>query len=589
MSLPAETLSFIFLLASSRSDDPVPFCNVSGEKEDLLDGILPSRSFVSLNLVCRWARQIALSSPHCWKGIPVLFNFDQIITPRSMIEDRLNRSKHVPFNLSFYTSQLDDSHSDEDESTPGSDELGVSQLFNLLTPHIHRCQQIAFLTPQGCDSDNVYNIIRMLRGLSWSYPTLQKLSIVDERDLNPGIEPSTLDLSHFWPDPTASNVTSVRLMFTLEAEYVPRSTFSIAPPGVTRLSLEYGFDSNDVIDFLRHTFQLEHLSWDPRTKEVVAESDTEPDDNAQPSLSLPLLLPKLLSFRLCPSGPKSIHFGSWRLVAPECKELHFYDYGTQDWDQDDIAAAARYRSYWDALTLPQLRLLSIFRSPWEFPMAKRNPRAKTTNSVPEDDPIWLGVEAFLDRHRGIEELIIPSLSQSGFPWHWFFCYLVGRQWNEQTSSFFSSSTDGGDDVNDEHPEHSIKHDQSPPPTIPHPLPHLRVLWFEIDPSEWQSDKVEGVIVSIRMVLLARPDVRLNLCVNCTDAYHQRSREERYRLEFNKCLQCGQSDYQRDDEERPRSVPLELEGLAREFDPDVGGVGKQGGLKLLPFSAMPWYE
>ncbi|KAF8309015.1 hypothetical protein DL93DRAFT_2100284 [Clavulina sp. PMI_390] len=539
MKIPPEILSSIFLVASSRLDDPALTIAPEGEytRRGLLpDGILPSQSFLSLNLMCKKAREASLASPRCWKDVHVVIKDGQVITQPSVLRDRLHRSKNVPFHLFFY---ITDSHHAEQPRM--SVEIKNANSLDVLTQHVHRCQKIAFFSPYS-NHNNYDNIKPVLRYIPGHYSTLQHLILSDykggEGGNLQGRLPYSYDLSQFWPNNLPSNVTCVELLFSGVDTRLISMINSIAPPGVRFLRLGEALDPYNVIKCLRNTPLLEHLDW---STDELFRSGAEDNGLGGLGMTLPTVLPHLISLRLRSCAP---HPGFFKLVAPRCRDLYLAE--REPWDTS--AEIMAEQPYWDALTLPRLKRLSIRRPPYwpidEFPRENLSddPGPPVDGFLEtilgEDNTLWRAVRDFFTRHSELEELLVLSGMGDQFTWHWFFTYLSGQPWHGQAVDLMQ-----------------VDDDMTPTganATVRQPLPKLRVLCFEIYPREWRTSLTHLIIASIREMLIARPNVLVRVCVFCDSPL----------------------------EEYP--LPEGLEALAADFSPNPGEVTRSGGqLELLP--------
>ncbi|KAF8314292.1 hypothetical protein DL93DRAFT_1096717 [Clavulina sp. PMI_390] len=381
MNLPIEILSSIFLFASSRSDDPylsMMAGHLDGDEESILHNSLPSCSFVSLNLVCKQARSVALISPRCWVDILVIIKNNQVINPPSLLSERLNRSKEVHIRLFFFTTYPNPLDDHQESAIATGDRIVGLQTLELLGPHVHRCHEITFYTPHRYLSRHPIRTSRVLLSFPWSYPSLQHLTVVDFTYSQGGL-PYSLDLDRFWSHGNQTSITCAELMFLTFSGDIIAGGNSIAPVGVTHLRLERGYSVGDVVNFLHKTTHLEHLDWDSHSADDLfgPDSDSERDERHTTS---PTVLPNLVSIRLRAQAP---HPGSFGLVAQNCQELYMHE-RTDLWNEED----GMRRPHWDSMTLPQLKRFSMQRP------------------ASNDDAVWAGFGDFLDQHPSLEDLIV---------------------------------------------------------------------------------------------------------------------------------------------------------------------------------------
>ncbi|KAF8311453.1 hypothetical protein DL93DRAFT_1414879 [Clavulina sp. PMI_390] len=524
-SLPFEIFSLICFIASPRSDDSIRRrkARPDTQERELVETMGPSRSFVSLNLACKRARQVAAASSRCWKDIYVIIEGSKIITPSHALEDRLCRSKVCYIDLFFYDRRGRGTH------VTSAKKLYNGEILGVLSPHIHRCQHIAFYTPYARANQSPTHMIRILQDFSWSYPSLQKITIL--QSVYTALNPSYL--RQFWPDNSKNNVDCIELLWPRGIQYGVSLSNLFTPPGVKHLRLHNGFEYSAVLDFLQQSPQLEHLDWEfgPEAARLGLEPETE--------AHLVTIAPKLRSLRL---RFQALHPGSFGLVAPECEELSMHELDLL-WSR---YLAVPCREYWNSLTLPSLKRLSIQRSPSHLVMD--NP------SQPKGIALSEAMMDFFDRHSELGELFI--FEKEGcfdLTWRWLFVYLIG-----QRQRVFERDT-SGDNFNT-----STGHCSDA--TQKFPLPKLRALWFQAGAFQWSGKLGDSFISSIRNVLLARPDILITLCTRPTTS-------------------------SKDGEDNLSPPPLrpELEALGIKFG-IKGGLEVTGGLKIVPWSAMPkWPE
>ncbi|KAF8314299.1 hypothetical protein DL93DRAFT_1097082 [Clavulina sp. PMI_390] len=541
MNLPTEILYLIFELASSRSDDPL---FVSKYQEPQFPGVpCESRSFASINLLCKEARTVALMSPKCWRDVLLVVKGKEIINRPQILRDRLSRSRKVPFNLFFYTSYenaWDDSEDEEEtdeESNEGSSvsshEMAGIANFDILTPHIHRCQNLVICSPEDDIPLSKWptHITERFLSFHWSFPSLKHLTL-DDKTWFPRCY--RLNLQQFWRNYAQFNLTSVELMF-MEPQSMLAVDDVIAPQGVKRLRLRNGFTQSTVINCLQHRPDLEHLDWDLD----LSVEGRHPRDISCPAV--PTKLPKLLSLRLRCDFPDPASFA---LVGPNCKELYLHEI-----EPTVGRRVIAQQLSLGALTFPQLKRFSIRRIGPN--------QQEEISAVSSSDLGRVAVVSFLHCHSELEELFLfAPRGCSELSWRWFFPHLADQHHEDQ-----------GNYPSDE--SSNIFIPPTPMVTKVSPLPKLRIIWFEIDSDQLATGEVRHLTVLIQNVLLARPDLTINLCLP-SNPYGTTDLEE--------------------ESQALRVICNDLEKLGVELTPEGEGVGVDGRLKLLPSSAMPmWPE
>ncbi|KAF8306907.1 hypothetical protein DL93DRAFT_162011 [Clavulina sp. PMI_390] len=92
-----------------------------------------SRSFLSMNLVCRWFRAVAILTPRCWKEI-IIYITDEFMTSPNLLKTLLQRSGALFFNLSIYV------------DTKKFNRTQVGRHLVIMSSHVDRCSRIEFHT-----------------------------------------------------------------------------------------------------------------------------------------------------------------------------------------------------------------------------------------------------------------------------------------------------------------------------------------------------------------------------------------------------------------------------------------------------------
>ncbi|KAF8314287.1 hypothetical protein DL93DRAFT_2228099 [Clavulina sp. PMI_390] len=469
MNLPTEIISSIFLFASSRRDDPEYPAILKGYKDVLLREALPSCSFVSLNLLCKQARQIALNSPRCWKDVLMFIKNNQVMNTPSSLVHRLHRSKEAPMNLFFHTIYPNSLGAPRESVSTTADQVINIQTLELLGPHVHRCQHITFYIPDIYLDYHPGHISRILHSFSWTYPSLRHLTVLDHAFVE-GNLPYSFDWDQFSSHVDQTTITCVELKFRSFSGDVLTTGNLIAPLGVTHLQVSRGYSPNDVMDFLRRATRLENLDWDgynPRES---------PDMWAEDHTALPTILPNLLSLRL---RTQARHPGSCGLVAPKCEELYMHEL-RRLWSKPPPV----FKPYWDSLEFPRLGRFSISRP--------------DSNGRVDNDVVWDNVRNFLDRHPTLQDVFVyaPYRDDSQDPgWSWVFSYLTKSPQSQQATASSSGPN---------------SHPFMQPSSNINSLPNLRNLWFEIKPRPWRDKFWSMLIVFIKAILLFRPDVTIHL-------------------------------------------------------------------------------
>ncbi|KAF8314291.1 hypothetical protein DL93DRAFT_2167440 [Clavulina sp. PMI_390] len=478
LKLPTEILSSILLLASSRRDDtdyPMLLKDPDGDEDSYLSEALPSRSFISLNLLCKRVRQVALESPRCWSDVLVIIKNNQVINAPTALEDRLNRSKEVPMHLFFYTPYPDSLNNPQESAFFTKDQVVNPQTLKLLGAHTHRCQHITFYTPYAYLIYHPIHISKILQSFSWNFPSLRRLTVLDYSHFDEDL-PYSFDWHQFSPHIDQTTISCVELMFCVFSGEVATTGGLLAPRGVTRLRLERGYDPHQVIEFMRQTTHLQHLDWDACNPHEAPGLWSEDSGENKTLLTV---LPDLLSLRL---RTEARHPGYFRLVAPKCEELYLHEVRYL-WDEMPPA----FERYWGNLTLPRLQCFSISRP--------------TSYGNASNDEIWAAVRRFLDRHLTLQEVFVYAplrYDSQDLTWNWILDYLTASP--EPQQSMPSTS-----DPN-YHP-HMSSHSNM---TSSYPLPNLRNLWLEIDRKPWSSDFWQELIASVDAVLLSRPYLTIHL-------------------------------------------------------------------------------
>ncbi|KAF8314288.1 hypothetical protein DL93DRAFT_2080396 [Clavulina sp. PMI_390] len=465
MNLQTNILSYICLLASSRVDDwyyPATLREISPEEDRSLHDILPSRSFASFNLLCKRAREIALASPRCWEDVLVVIQDNHVINGPSLLEQRLARSKSSPLNLFLcikYPKNNSASHQRSAKTTV--DQPNRKTAFELLTPHVRRFQHITIYNPGNYRRYHPVDTGEFLDLLSCSYPSLNQLTIIDHTS-STRRSSRQFDWYHFWAIGYKPNLACVELAFSAHSGVFTTPRSLIAPPGVRRLRLQWGYSYCDVIAFLRQSPQLEHFDWDSFVPEEHFQMERSMMDRSKSTV-----LPSLLSLRLRRSAP---HPGAFMLVAPKCEELYLHE--VKDlWDEGPIS------SRWNRLTLPQLKRFSVSRP--------------TSDGSVGDDLLWDGMGGFLNRHQNLEDFICYAPPENPFDdnhWRWPMAHVAYSLGPERQAPLLP-------DLNG---------------TIAGPLPKLRTIWFEVDSNNWSSDLWPCLKDFIRAMLLSRPRLIVNL-------------------------------------------------------------------------------
>ncbi|KAF8314294.1 hypothetical protein DL93DRAFT_2228104 [Clavulina sp. PMI_390] len=432
INLPTEILAHILLLASSRGDDwyyPEVLEYMHFDEYRGLCGVLPSRSFASLNLLCKQMREIALASPHCWKDVLVVIQNNRVINPPRFLEDRLNRSRSVHLKLFFHHTYEEAFTSDEETTFATRDQVDNKQTLELLGPHVHRCQHVTLYNPRDDLSYKPIHTSRFLDSFLWSYPSLRQLTIINEICIK-GESQYRFDWHYFWAHGDKPNLACVELSFYDDSGGIVTSGNLIAPPGVSRLRLNLGYGELDVLNFLRQAPQLEHFDWHSFTPQELYE--LEPADSGR---FAPTMLPNLLSLRLRTGAP---HPGTFGLIADKCEELYLHEVR-------ELWYGGPNPYSWSHLTLPRLKRFSISRP--------------VSDGSVGDDVFWGPVGEFLARHLNLEDVICYSpreqVSEDNH-WRWPLIHVASSLQPKPQSllSFNSNDTTTG------------------------PLPRLRTFWFE---------------------------------------------------------------------------------------------------------------
>ncbi|KAF8308615.1 hypothetical protein DL93DRAFT_1867706 [Clavulina sp. PMI_390] len=108
---PTEVLARIGEIVASFSDGTI----ISSPVPSYVHLHL-SKSFLSLNLVCRRFRQIATETPRCWTEVVILIT-DEFVTTAPLLEEHLRRSKACPFTITIYMCAPDEKNSSFGELT----------------------------------------------------------------------------------------------------------------------------------------------------------------------------------------------------------------------------------------------------------------------------------------------------------------------------------------------------------------------------------------------------------------------------------------------------------------------------------------
>ncbi|KAF8308595.1 hypothetical protein DL93DRAFT_2231474 [Clavulina sp. PMI_390] len=457
LKLPFEILSLILELAASRRDDTIPTLHCA---LPIPSQIRSSRSFHSLNLLCRRLREASLLSPRCWTNVVVVITDDPHDSTSPMILDTvLEHSKICLFDLYLY---VDLRYID------GSPVHGLTHVYNLLHAlqhHIHRCRSIRVCS--GNEATQFSDFTQLMSNSISNCASLTSVSMIDRTSAISEDHYNRHRSVRFFPfwRPSGNKIASVEIDFELPlfALAMPEVEDLALPSNLKRLRVVQTLPRYLMLGALENCTQLEHLDW-----ECADEAHSWEMDFAPAQLNLPHLKSlSLRSFALWDTFPN--------LSAPICEALCLHE-----------------------LEFPLA--MEVLFPPLDTPDPAIFPKLKHLSFIHNKglDPV---THAFLKRHHTLEEVLI---------------YSAHSNWQvEEQCSLFDGLASG---VENQSEGNSQSTSESSEPF----MPSLHELWYITRGNHWPDieDGPEGVALALtgalRRLVARRPTLRIKLAFDVED-------------------------------------------------------------------------